>query len=60
MTLPDTTAPAAHNPACVINCVHYDDDGKRHDISLDAISDVIASGNGLSGSACTIRPIRCC
>jgi len=46
MHVPDTTAPAAHNPACVINCVHYDDDGKRHDISLDAISDVIASGDG--------------
>lgn len=46
MHVPDTTAPAAHNPACVINCVHYDDDGKRHDIALDAISDVIASGNG--------------
>jgi magnesium transporter len=37
---------ATHNPACVINCVHYDDEGKRHDISLDAISEVIASGNG--------------
>ncbi len=35
-----------HNPACVINCVHYDDEGKRHDIALDAISDVLASGNG--------------
>ncbi len=34
------------NPACVINCVHYDDQGKRHDIALDAISDVIASRNG--------------
>ncbi|MFI8717866.1 magnesium and cobalt transport protein CorA [Stenotrophomonas sp. NPDC077464] len=34
------------NPACVINCVHYDDQGKRHDIPLDAISDVIASNNG--------------
>ncbi|KAF1016402.1 MAG: Cobalt/magnesium transport protein CorA [Stenotrophomonas maltophilia] len=44
MPLP-TPDPAA-NPACVINCVHYDDDGKRHDISLDAISDVIASNNG--------------
>lgn len=34
------------NPPCVINCVHYDDQGKRQDISLDAISDVIASDNG--------------
>jgi len=38
--------PAASNPTCVINCVHYDDQGKRHDIALDAISDVIASKNG--------------
>ena len=38
----ETTA----NPTCVINCVHYDDQGKRHDIALDAISDVIASKNG--------------
>lgn len=37
---------ATDNPACVINCVHYDDQGKRHDIALDAISDVIASNNG--------------
>lgn len=37
---------ANDNPACVINCVHYDDQGKRHDIALDAISDVIASNNG--------------
>jgi len=40
----ESTAPV--NPPCVINCVHYDDQGKRHDISLDAISDVIESGNG--------------
>ncbi len=47
MSLPaSASAPASANPACVINCVHYDDEGKRHDISLDAISDVIASGNG--------------
>jgi len=43
-----TPAPVVEgsNPACVINCVHYDDAGKRHDIALDAISDVIASGDG--------------
>ena len=47
MSLPaSASAPASANPACVINCVHYDDEGKRHDITLDAISDVIASGNG--------------
>ncbi len=42
------SAPATEtaNPACVINCVHYDDQGVRHDIALDTISDVIASGNG--------------
>jgi len=38
--------PASRNPACVINCVHYDGRGQRHDISLDAISDVIARGDG--------------
>lgn len=38
--------PATDNPASVINCVHYDDAGTRHDVSLDAISDVIASGDG--------------
>ena len=43
---PAGPAPLPGNPACVINCVHYDDQGKRHDIELDAISDVIASGNG--------------
>ncbi len=47
MSLPaSASAPASANPTCVINCVHYDDEGKRHDITLDAISDVIASGNG--------------
>ncbi|MCY7312154.1 MAG: magnesium/cobalt transporter CorA [Pseudoxanthomonas sp.] len=30
-------------PACVINCVHYDKQGARHDITLDAISDVVAN-----------------
>ncbi len=44
LPMESTTAPV--NPPCVINCVHYDDQGKRHDISLDAISDVIESGNG--------------
>ena len=29
-------------PACVINCAVYDRHGKRHDISLDAISDALA------------------
>jgi magnesium transporter len=33
-------------PACVINCVVYDRHGKRHDISLDAISDVLAVDDG--------------
>ena len=37
----DTTQPAL--PSCVINCVVYDKDGKRHDIGLDAISDVLAN-----------------
>ena len=37
----DTTQPTL--PSCVINCVVYDKDGKRHDIGLDAISDVLAN-----------------
>ena len=33
-------------PACVVNCAAYDRDGKRRDISLDAISDVLAVDDG--------------
>jgi magnesium transporter len=33
-------------PACVINCVWYAADGSRHDIGLDAISDVLARNEG--------------
>ena len=33
-------------PSCVINCVVYDKEGKRHDITLDAISDVLAQDDG--------------
>ena len=40
----DTTQPAL--PSCVINCVVYDKDGKRHDIGLDAISDVLTQDDG--------------
>lgn len=38
------TVPA--NPACVINCVHYDGHGRRHDIALEQISDVLAGDEG--------------
>jgi len=31
-----------HLPSCIINCAVYDREGKRHDITLDAISDVLA------------------
>lgn len=34
------------NPACVINCVHYDGHGRRHDIPLERISDVLAGDDG--------------
>ncbi len=34
------------HPACVINCVAYARNGKRRDISLDAISDVLAVDDG--------------
>ena len=33
-------------PQCVINCVAYASDGTRRDISLDAISDVLAVDDG--------------
>lgn len=33
-------------PACVINCVVYDRNGKRADITLDAISDALAVDDG--------------
>ncbi|MFT3806001.1 magnesium/cobalt transporter CorA [Arenimonas sp.] len=33
-------------PACVINCVAYGRDGSRRDITLDAISDVLAVDDG--------------
>lgn len=33
-------------PACVINCAAYAPDGTRRDISLDAISDVLAVDDG--------------
>jgi len=40
----DAVAPS--QPACVVNCVWYDRDGARHDITLDAISDVLSSHEG--------------
>ncbi len=33
-------------PSCVMNCVFYDKAGHRHDITLDAISDVLAQDDG--------------
>ncbi|HEV8695578.1 MAG TPA: magnesium/cobalt transporter CorA [Lysobacter sp.] len=33
-------------PECVVNCVAYDRDGNRRDISLDAISDILAVDDG--------------
>jgi magnesium transporter len=33
-------------PACVVNCAVYDRAGHRRDISLDAISDVLATDDG--------------
>jgi magnesium transporter len=35
-----------HLPSCIINCAVYDREGKRHDITLDAISDVLAVDDG--------------
>ncbi|MDI1252008.1 magnesium/cobalt transporter CorA [Thermomonas sp.] len=38
--------PAPAVPACVVNCAAYDTAGKRRDITLDAISDVLAVDDG--------------
>ncbi|HWS79194.1 MAG TPA: magnesium and cobalt transport protein CorA [Thermomonas sp.] len=42
----NAAAAATHLPACVVNCAAYDRDGRRRDISLDAISDVLAVDDG--------------
>lgn len=43
----ESTAPIdTRNPACIVNCAVYDRDGKRHDILLDQISDVLAVDDG--------------
>ena len=44
----DTTIPAsgAPLPTCVINCAAYDRHGRRSDITLDQISDVLAVDDG--------------
>lgn len=39
----DATTPL---PACVVNCAAYDRQGHRQDITLDAISDVLARDDG--------------
>ncbi len=38
--------PSAAMPASVVNCASYDRTGKRRDISVDAISDVLAVDDG--------------
>jgi magnesium transporter len=44
----DTSIPASSTPLprCVINCAAYDRHGKRSDIDLDQISDVLAVDDG--------------
>ncbi len=41
-----TADPEHANPACVVNCAVYTRAGKRHDIGLDAISDVLSHDDG--------------
>ncbi|WP_144409325.1 magnesium and cobalt transport protein CorA [Pseudoxanthomonas suwonensis] len=38
----DNPAPAT-NPACVVNCVWYDGEGRRHDLPLDRLGEMLAS-----------------
>ena len=42
----DQPEPTCTQPGCVVNCAAYDRAGKRRDISLDAISDVLAVDDG--------------
>jgi magnesium transporter len=43
----DTNTSTPHSlPSCVINCVVYDNQGKRRDITLDEISDVLSVEDG--------------
>ena len=52
MAMPPTMQDAAMDanakamPACVVNCAAYDRDGRRRDIDLDAISDVLDVDDG--------------
>lgn len=46
MTDSANRSPRPDLPACVINCAAYGRDGARRDISLDAISDVLAVDDG--------------
>ena len=41
-----SVTPASGTPACVVNCAAYDRNGLRRDITLDAISDVLAVDDG--------------
>jgi magnesium transporter len=41
-----TAAPTAANPACVVNCAVYGSDGRKQNILLDDISDVLAIDDG--------------
>jgi magnesium transporter len=43
---PAISTPPTSTPACVINCAVYDRQGKRRDITLDEISDVLAVDDG--------------
>ena len=43
---PDATTRSDNLPACVINCAAYDRAGRRHDIDLEGISDVLDRDDG--------------
>lgn len=44
--VPATPPTPAAMPGCVVNCAAYGRDGRRRDIGLDAISDVLANDDG--------------
>ncbi len=45
-SLPHPPSNTPGNPACVITCASYDCDGKRSDLTLDQISEVLANDDG--------------
>lgn len=46
MNLPSRSVAPIDNPACVVTCAHYDASGRRRDIGLEHINDVLDADEG--------------